>query len=80
MVTLALFYQWFLVSLMFYGFYYALEGISGSVTVNFLIMAVLEVDILIVMPFRISIKSGSGATEQVGPNCPRFPCLTEVSS
>eukprot|EP00116_Pleurobrachia_bachei_P003727 sb/3463989/ len=42
-VTLALFYQWFLVSLMFYGFYYALDGISGSVTVNFLIMAVLEV-------------------------------------
>eukprot|EP00116_Pleurobrachia_bachei_P011053 sb/3471315/ len=28
---------------MFYGFYYALDGISGSVTVNFLIMAVLEV-------------------------------------
>ena len=71
MVTLALFYQWFLVSLMFYGFYYALEGISGSVTVNFLIMAVLEV--VIVMPFRISIKSGSGATEQVGPKFPGFP-------
>lgn len=42
-ITLKFFYQWFVVSLLFYGFYYSLEGISGSVVVNFAIMGALEV-------------------------------------
>ena len=43
LITLKFFYQWFVVSLLFYGFYYSLDALSGSVTVNFVIMAVLEV-------------------------------------
>ena len=43
LLTLNFFYQWCITSLMFYGFYYALESISGSVNTNFAIMAVLEI-------------------------------------
>ena len=47
LLTLSFFYQWFITSLMFYGFYFGLESISGSVYANFAIMEILEI------PFNI---------------------------
>ena len=42
-VTLKFFFHWFVASMLYYAFYYALEALSGSVSVNFIIMGALEV-------------------------------------
>ena len=42
-VTLKFFFHWFVTSMLYYGFYYALDALSGSVSINFMIMGALEV-------------------------------------
>ena len=41
--TLKFFFHWFVTSMLYYGFYYALDALSGSVSINFMIMGALEV-------------------------------------
>lgn len=42
-ITLKFFFHWFVTSMLYYGFYYALDALSGSVSINFMIMGALEV-------------------------------------
>ena len=46
-ITLKFFFHWFVTSMLYYAFYYALDALSGSVSINFMIMGALEVNLII---------------------------------
>ena len=42
-ISAVLIYQWFIISMMFYGFYFALSELSGSFHLNSVLMGISEV-------------------------------------
>ena len=42
-ISAVLIYQWFIISMMFYGFYFAISDLSGSFHLNSVVMGVSEV-------------------------------------